>query len=228
MPNAVSVDLGPLKQTDYPMVKFWYRQDWAEFCVNNPGEATDPEAIRFVEDQHGVAAGKMSASMMHNLAQAIFLEHGTSGAPVPLTWERVDVEIKKEYYRAMAAAFFELRLCDSSWKADQIATRIYSSWFSGWQGQIMLRPLAIEGKRVRNWSMEAGTSKKFKAAAQVSTNTQPFRNLLINRLSQRVFFPVQTAFLNLLSEKPRGRGCGLTRRRQLQGNVISLNPKFLH
>ncbi len=208
----MSVDLGPLKQTDYPMVKFWYRRNWAEFCANNQGEVTDPVAIRFVEDQHGVAAGKISASMMHALAQAIFLEHGTSGAPVPLTWERADEEIKKGYYRAMAAAFFELRLCDSSWKADQIATCIYSSWVLRWQGQTQFHPLAIEGKQVRNWSMEAGTS---------------IRNLLINRLSQGVFFPVQTAFLNLLSKEPQARGCGPTSRR-LQGNAISLNPKFLH
>jgi hypothetical protein len=167
----VSVDLGPLKQTDYPMVKFWYQRDWAEFCATNQGEAIDSEAMRFVEDQYGIVVGKFSASMMYALAEAIFVEHGTSGAVMPPTWEQADQETKKGYYRAMAAGFFELRLCDSSWKAEQLAACIYSSWFVGWQAQIPIRPLAIEGKRVRNWLMAAGPPKKFRVMAPVS-NTQ--------------------------------------------------------
>lgn len=140
---------------------------------------------------------------MHGLAQAIFLEHGITGAAMPLTWEHADEELKKRYYRAMAAGFFELRLCDSSWKAEQIATCIYSSWFLGsWQGQIQIHPLAIEGKRVRSWSTEAGASKKFKVMAPVS-NTHSFnRNLLMKSFSLEVLFPIQTVFPNRLSEKP--------------------------
>jgi hypothetical protein len=173
----VSVDLGAFKHNDYPMVKFWFQQDWAAFCADIQGETTDSEAMPFVEDQYGVVVGIFSLSMMHSLAQAIFVERGTSGAAVPSRWEHVDEETKKGYYRAMAAGFFELRLCDSNWKAEQIATCIYPSWFSGWKAQIQIRPLAIEGKRVRNWSTEAGASKKFKAVS----NTQ-----LLPKLTHKV------------------------------------------
>jgi hypothetical protein len=183
------------------MVKFWYQKDWIEFYAKNQGEATNSEAqMKFVEDQHGVAVGKFSSSMMHSLAQAIFVEHGTSGAAVPLAWEHADEMMKKRYYRAMAAGFFELRLCDSCWKAEQLAICIYSSWFTGWQGKYQIRPLAIEGGRARSWSMEAGPSKKLKAMAPLAvSSTHSFRNfkLLINSLSQVRF-----------SKKPQTRKCG--------------------
>ena len=181
----MSVDLGPLKQPDYQIVKFWYQKDWAEFCVNQ-GEVTDSEAMQFLKDQYGVVVGKFSASMMNSLSQAIFVEHGTSGAVMPLTWEHMGEETKKGYYRAMAAGFFELRLCDSSWKAEQIATCIYPSWFSEWQAQTQIRPLGIEAKRVRSLSMGAGASnlKKFKVSAPVSnTMTQLLPKLTRNSQS---------------------------------------------
>jgi len=69
-----------------------------------------------------------SAAMMQSLAWAIWVELEISDA-APLMWEQADAETRKGYYWAMAVGFFELRLCDLNWKAEQIATEHYSGWF---------------------------------------------------------------------------------------------------
>jgi len=84
--------------------------------------------MQYVEDQHGNVVDGFLAAMMRSLARAIWVELGVSGA-APLTWGQADAETRKGYYWAMAAGFFKLRLCNSNWKAEQIATEHYSRWF---------------------------------------------------------------------------------------------------
>jgi len=168
-------------------VKFWNKDNWIEFCkINKQAEVADlPEplrgntrasqginvAMRYDEEQHGNVVDGFSAAMMRSLAQAIWVELGVSGA-APLTWGQADAETRKGYYRAMAAGFFELRLCDSNWKAEQIATEHYSGWFLKWCLHIQVRPLALDGKRVHTESMKAGAVKRLRVKA-------PVRNILL-------------------------------------------------
>ena len=80
---------GPLKQTDYPQVKFWYGEDWTNFCVNNQtlrglGQGSQlincAADMQFIEDWHGIAMDAFSMSMIRSLAQAIWVGFGTVGA----------------------------------------------------------------------------------------------------------------------------------------------------
>ena len=181
----MTVDPGALQAINYPNVKFWNKDNWTEFKLSKqaePEEVADlPEplqgntqasqginvAMRYVEDQHGNIVDGFLAAMMQSLAWAIWVELGISGA-APLTWGQADAETKKGYYQAMAAGFFELRLCDSNWKVEQIATENYSGWFSRWCSYIQVRPLLLEGKRVHNESKKAGAVKRLRVKAPVS------------------------------------------------------------
>jgi hypothetical protein len=80
--------------------------------------------MQYVEDQHGHVVSGESVIMMRSLAQNIWFELGITGAAAP-SWEQVDVQSKKGYYRAMAASFFNLRLCALDWKAEKIAQDNY-------------------------------------------------------------------------------------------------------
>jgi hypothetical protein len=107
-----------------------------------------------------------TAGMMRSFACCIWVELGVSGT-APVTWGQVDMESRKGYYRAMNIAFFELRLCDANWKADQIATDFYSSWYSKWRSHIQTSytlPAEVEV----NAPPKPGPSRKRKAKSSVS------------------------------------------------------------
>ena len=126
---------------------FWFKQDWTEFVKqNNAGEPTDPQVplrgnarahmginvcMRYIQDRHGSVVDGYAACMMCALARAIWVELGIAGA-APSTWKQVDAQSRRSYYYAMNVGFFELRLCDTNWKAEQIATTYYSAWYRKW------------------------------------------------------------------------------------------------
>jgi hypothetical protein len=197
--------LGPLKQTDYPQVKFWYGEDWTNFCVNNQalrglGQVSQlincAADMQFIEDRHGIAMDAFSMSMVRSLAQAIWVGFGTVGA-APLTWEEADEKTRHGYYTAMCAGFFELRLCDSNWKAETVATNTYHLWLSSWK--LQMRPPALDGKRVCDASTSAGPSKKLRVTGAVSTNI-----LFADHTSMLRLLPRWTVFS---TKKIRAREC---------------------
>ena len=210
----VDLGLGPLKQTDYPQVRFWYGEDWTNFCANNQallgGSGQSQLGVNhaeFIEDQHGITMDAFSTSMIQSLAKAIWIGLGTIGV-APSTWEEADDKTRGGYYCAMSAGFFEFRLCDSNWKAEKVATDMYHLWFSSWNLQIRTHPPALDRKRVRNASVYAGAQKKLRKAA--------VSNILFTDNTSGRLRPLPR-FLT----RPRGcdRGCPTP-----QGNA-SLNPK---
>ena len=109
--------------------------------------------MQYIQDRDGHFIDELSKFAMRNFALSIWAELGMSGV-ASSTWGQVDKESKKGYYRAMAGAFFNLRLCDADWKAEQIAVDNYKLWY--------LRRYPDHGKRNRNESTKAGPSKKSK------------------------------------------------------------------
>ena len=121
----MSIDLGLLQSVDFPKVQFWYLDDWTR--ARKP--ITGP--MQYIQDREGRVVDEIAIFAMRGLAQSIWSELGVSGAAAS-TWRQVDMESKKHYYRAMAAGFFNLRLCDENWKAEQIAMDNYSLWVLRW------------------------------------------------------------------------------------------------
>jgi hypothetical protein len=176
----------PLEQVDYPDVKFWNLADWTKFSKENVSTIGNREAgvtnfpqqtvtglglgaMRYVEDKHGHAVSEESVHLMRSLAQNLWLELGITGA-APTSWRKVDVQSKKFYYHAMAASFFNLRLCASDWKAEMIAEDNYALWHMRWRVQTQTPEAILQSKRVRNTSTVAqGQSKKSKVKNRVST-----------------------------------------------------------
>jgi hypothetical protein len=60
-------------------------------------------------------------------------------------WGQADVRMKTQYYTVMNKRFPKLRLCELDWKAEQLATEMYSGWRTQW-----LAKLARPSKRLRS------------------------------------------------------------------------------
>jgi hypothetical protein len=62
-------------------------------------------------------------------AQAIWTSFQAVGRAPP-TWGKADVEVTSAFHREMYTKFPEFAYCENDWKADQLATEHYPSWYS--------------------------------------------------------------------------------------------------
>lgn len=146
-------DSEPLKQADYPKVRFWFKRDWSKFqkgskaakdaSVDNSsdskmvgrGKARSAEGINvmmlYIERDDGTSVDGDVANNIRQTARSIWENLGNAGI-APTTWGQADMQVKKDYWREMAEVFPYLKLCDRNWKANQIATEFYTKWYQGW------------------------------------------------------------------------------------------------
>lgn len=140
----------PAKREDYPDVRFWTRRDWLDrsmkeddamvldnTCRRGKSRASQGVnvAMRYVETDEGVVVDGHRCSEMRRLARSIWVHMANNGG-LPTSWRKADVKLSQSYCREMCRKFPELRLCDLDWKADQIATDNYPSWYKNWMESI--------------------------------------------------------------------------------------------
>jgi hypothetical protein len=79
----------------------------------------------YVETEDGESVNGDRASEMRQHARHIWdkqVDQSTS-------WKLVGMPVKVDFYKKIAEWFPELRLCQSDWKADQIAKEFYLGWY---------------------------------------------------------------------------------------------------
>jgi hypothetical protein len=135
----------PLRQEDYPKIKFWFKRQWTEFSSNHPTTSTSgPQArgrsraaqginvsMQYVELEDGTIISGDRATEIRKFARAIWVSISKMGAP-PSKWGQADVQTRQQYLSRMGSRFPELRYCNLEWKSDQIATDNYPSWYTNW------------------------------------------------------------------------------------------------
>jgi hypothetical protein len=133
----------PLDQSDYPQIRFWFKQDWVErekehndattlaqgLSKDNRGKRRTGKniSLQYIEYQDGTMIDGFRASEIRKFARSIWM-HLANRGKAPKTWGKVDMESAKHYHQEMARRFPELCLCAYNWKADQIATDNYPNW----------------------------------------------------------------------------------------------------
>ena len=153
-----------LKQEDYFNVNFWYRQDWLNY-VKDGGSSTDinMESVcgktlmskginknaKYIEGADGKPVDGWKLRDIQAHAQAIWTSFQTIGCAPP-TWGRVDVEVAHAFHREMHTKFSESAYCENDWKADQLATDHYPSWYSN-------HIKGIEFKEEPNFTLPVGS-----------------------------------------------------------------------
>ena len=160
----------PLKQNDYPKVKFWNRGDWTAF--QNAAKADESKMVvrgrsraskginvmmLYVESEDGVPVDGDTANHIRDMAKSYW--DGLGDNP-PASWGKAGLQVKSNYCRQMVKWFPDLRLCSRDWKASNIATDSYTGWHKSWQKKLGdIQEIEASGggqnKRSRKDSMKA-------------------------------------------------------------------------
>lgn len=140
--DSVHTTCLPLKQEDYPLIKFWNKREWQDVLSKKKDVAVIAQAgaqqsatednvgLPYVEDSEGRAVSRQRVADIKRHAREIFTHFATRNpAAVFLTCGAFDV-VSANYYRQEMARFApELRLCEGDWKANRIATDNYPAWY---------------------------------------------------------------------------------------------------
>lgn len=143
--QIVSLPATPLSRENYPNIRFWMKRQWNEYSddkvtdihagshTRGRGRAAQGinVAMCYVELEDGTVINGDRAAEIRKFARSIWVSFSKKGAP-PSKWGQADIEMWKTYCREMGNQFPELTFCDLDWKADQIATDNYLSWYVNW------------------------------------------------------------------------------------------------
>ena len=128
----------PLKQSNYPKVKFWHRRNWTAFQnrVQDElrmvvrGRSRSSKGINvmmlYVESEDGVPVDGDMAKHIREKAKSFWYGLADNA---PVRWGQATLQVKSDYCRQMVKWFPDLRLCSSDWKATNIATDFYTGWY---------------------------------------------------------------------------------------------------
>jgi hypothetical protein len=117
--------------------------------------------MRYVELEDGTVVDGDRAGEMRKFARSIWVSFAKKGSP-PSKWGHADIEMRKTYYKEMGHRFPELTYCDLNWKAEQIATDNYPSWYLNWHPK---------GETVQMKEEDGETGTYTKRSRKASTRT---------------------------------------------------------
>lgn len=139
-----SVTPPSLLQLDYPLVKYWERKVWKSVaCTRKDTSEVQTKSgsrggtrsskgenvmMLYIEDANGSPIDGNIASGMRDFARSIWRSLYDRGI-APETWGQATKEVRGEYCREMESEYPVLRLCNNHWKANAVATAIYSQWY---------------------------------------------------------------------------------------------------
>lgn len=183
----------PALQSSYPDVKFWYKHQWQTYVKDAKATSAmkgvergrvraaqgENVMLLYVEDEHGSPVDGYRASKVRKFARSIWVALDHAGQ-APQSWTKVKSEAGAHYRKAMAWRFPELRLCDSDWKADQVAIDNYPSWRANYHNLVKEEDVSDVDEGLGNQVVRAGSKrlqnrstskakKKLRAGSSVST-----------------------------------------------------------
>ncbi len=181
------------KRQDYPKVKFWYRRDWSTFKGANNSTEIGVEPVRgktlmskginknakYIEDADGVPVDgyKLRDILAH--ARSVW-ESLKTIRRAPLSWGKADAEVAQRYRHEMRTKFPQFELCENDWKADQLATDHYPSWYNAHiKGDVEVKEEEIVAvpsglKRPSSFEMTTAAPKKVKKVVLIFLYTWLF------------------------------------------------------
>jgi hypothetical protein len=134
----------PLSPLDYLLVKYWDKNTWKSVAGSrkDTSEVQTKNGSRggtrsskgenimmlYIEDANGTPIDGNTASGMRELARSIWRSMYERGI-APETWGQATKEVRMEYSQEMESEYHVLRLCNNHWKANALATAIYSQWY---------------------------------------------------------------------------------------------------
>jgi len=132
MPFIILKPMGPrpkaLNSEDYPKVQFWTLVSWRQLLADKKG-VTNSENVgnHYLENDDGQPLDKSQIEKIH--AEAYSLWHFVRDAHhLPLTWGVAAADVSDFYRVEMVRRCPELLLCEDDWKANYLATQLFSTF----------------------------------------------------------------------------------------------------
>jgi hypothetical protein len=135
--------LNSLLRSEYPFVRFWTKDEWKAYHATtkdssevSTGNAQDNGAIganktmAYIEQDDGTPVSSDTAAQIRHFARSIWRGFRARGQ-APKTWGEAPRELRDDYIRKMEMRWEVLRYCENHWKADAVATAVYSPWYNG-------------------------------------------------------------------------------------------------
>ena len=144
--NIMTDNIKPSLQSDYPLIKYWTRQQWKD-SENNNKDASDLLEIKnktrggtrsakgenvmmlYIEHEDGTPIDGNMAAQIREHARLLWKDLYHRGK-APERWTDASREVRDEYFREMEERWEVLRYCDNHWKANKLATALYSIWYN--------------------------------------------------------------------------------------------------
>lgn len=85
--------------------------------------------MQYIEHPDGSTIDDERAKSIRRHARAIWQQFAQVSNLLPLTWGKASIAVSRQYHQEMRAKFPELAFCEDDWKAEEIATYYYPSWY---------------------------------------------------------------------------------------------------
>ncbi|KAH9025789.1 hypothetical protein EDB85DRAFT_1893701 [Lactarius pseudohatsudake] len=151
-----------LSQSDYPDTKFWKREAWSKhekelkdsLQLDGLGHQSGPRGgtraanrenvmMQYLEEADGTTVSGAVAANIRTRARSIWI-HLYNRDLAPLTWGDASKAVQDEYYNNIEKKFKVLRYCKNHWKAQAVATAIYSQWHGAYHLKQSKRTIKAE------------------------------------------------------------------------------------
>jgi hypothetical protein len=133
-----------LSPLDYPLVKYWERKVWKS-VIDTRKDTSEVQTkggsrggtrsskgenvmMSYIEDSNGNPVDGNTASGIREFARTIWRSLYDRGI-APETWGQATKDVRDEYCREMESEYPVLRFCSNHWKANALATAVYSQWY---------------------------------------------------------------------------------------------------
>jgi hypothetical protein len=131
-----------LKRGDYLQVRFWDKSSFSN-SLSGKGATTfglssnsaKTETTDYLEDENSTPLTEQQRGAMYSHARRFWNTYLQKSGRFPPTYSALDLDTLGHFRSEMERHFFELRLCDNHWKADEIWIRNYHSWRSSAERQ---------------------------------------------------------------------------------------------
>ena len=138
VPSASNYEYMPLlKQGDYLQVHFWDKTSFMNALLGKNAttfgslsNTAKIETTDYLEDKNGIPLTEQRRGAMYSHARKFWNTYLQKSGRFPPTYSALDLDTLGHFRSEMERHFFELRLCDNHWKADEIWIRNYHSWRS--------------------------------------------------------------------------------------------------
>ncbi|KAI5995916.1 hypothetical protein EDD15DRAFT_2420965 [Pisolithus albus] len=120
----------PATPTNYPLVRFWDREDWDKYLESPEGQTSKRGTMGFLEDKDGNPPSREMAKAIRKLLHGGWVELVYKDLAPP-SWGKLSASARQFIHNLMESSFPDFKLANNGWKLDYLASTTYPAWQKG-------------------------------------------------------------------------------------------------